>query len=104
MNLIDVIDEALKNNQNFPNESHAEYIHRCIRPYIVTKEEFDSLSQEVDSLDRGTYIPDDPVDPDEVAIIAKNVVEEEVHTEEIKKMYGEIKKMHQELIDKQGVL
>lgn len=104
MNLLNVIEEAVENNHAFPNETSAEYIHRCIRPYIVTKEEFDSLSRVVESMDKGAWIPDDGVDEDEVAIIAKDVIEEAIHVEEIKKMYSEIKRMHQELIDKQGVL
>lgn len=104
MNLIDVIEEAVTSNQAFRGESRAEYIHRYIRPHIVTREEFNSLKEEIDSLDRGVYIPDESVDEDDVAMIAKSVIEEEVHIGEIKKMYSEIKRMHQELIDKQGVL
>lgn len=104
MDLLAVIEEAVTNNQAFRGESQAEYIHRYIRPYVITREEFNSLQQEVEDLDKGCWVPDEGVDEDDVAHIAKSVFEEEVHIEEIRKMYSEIKKMHQELIDKQGVL
>lgn len=103
--LLDVIEMAVEDNNKFPGENQAEYIYRNIKPYIVSRSEFNELAAEIEKLDddRGCFI-DDSVNEDDVAEIAKEVLEEEFHPEEIKKMYSEIKKMHQELIDKQGVL
>ncbi len=92
-NLVDVIEEAIKANA-FPGETESEKIYRFVKPYIVSREEFEELRQEVNNIEC-----DQPLDEDDVSDIVYDLIRQEIDVPQLNSMYNEMKKMHQKWID-----